>query len=219
MRRDLANCYQMHKTVLTGFPQKNERKNKKESARAQFDILYRIEESSHSNRVFLLVQSNIEPNWSYLPKWYTLKNNHDDGFTVKNLKDLPLQIIKKAVFRFKLRANPTRKKFDEEKEKGIRIPLVNEQDQIDWLLRKGTLHGFKILSMNQNIQNASVREQITYQGRKKVGEKTHILTFYSVVFEGLLEVANKEKFVTALKKGIGSGKSFGFGLITLARPY
>ncbi len=100
----------------------------------------------------------------------------------------------------------------------MRIPLVNEQDQLEWLKRKGTLHGFRILSLNQNIPNASVREQITYQGKKREGDKIHVLTFYSIVFEGLLGVMDEEKFNLALKKGIGSGKSFGFGLITLAKP-
>ncbi len=208
----------MHKTVLMGFPQKDKIKNNQESARAQFDLLYRIEESISNNKVFLIIQSNTEPDWTCLPKGYTLENENDNGSIIKNVEALLLKITKNTVFRFKLRANPTQKKFNKENKKGMRIPLVNEQGQLEWLKRKGTLHGFRILSLNQNIPNASVREQITYQGKKREGDKIHVLTFYSIVFEGLLGVVDEEKFSLALKKGIGSGKSFGFGLITLAKP-
>ncbi len=208
----------MHKTVLMGFPQKDKIKNNQESARAQFDLLYRIEESISNNKIFLIVQSNTEPDWTSLPKGYTLENEKDNGFIIKNIEAILLIITKNTVFKFKLRANPTQKKFNKENKKGMRIPLVNEQDQLEWLKRKGTLHGFRILSLNQNIPNASVREQITYQGKKREGDKIHVLTFYSIEFEGLLGVVDEEKFILALKKGIGSGKSFGFGLITLAKP-
>jgi len=208
----------MHKTVLMGFPQKDKIKNNQESARAQFDMLYRIEENISNNKIFLLVQSNTEPDWACLPKGYTIENEKDKGFIIKNIEALLLKITMNTVFRFKLRANPTQKKFNEENKKGMRIPLVNEQDQLEWLKRKGTLHGFRILSLNQNIPNAGVREQITYQGKKREGDKIHVLTFYSIVFEGLLGVVDEEKFILTLKKGIGSGKSFGFGLITLAKP-
>lgn len=217
VRSDLADCYKMHKTVLGGFPQINEKTNNQKSARAYFDILYRIDESISSNRIFLLVQSNTEPDWTFLPKKYTLENERDKGFIIKNIEGLLLKIKKNSVFRFKLRANPTQRKFNKNK-KGMRIPLVNEQDQIEWLQRKGILHGFRILSLNQNIPNACEREEIIYKGKKREKNDIHILSFYSIVFEGLIGVVDEEKFIVALKKGVGSGKSFGFGLITLASP-
>ena len=208
----------MHKTVLIGFPQKKKIKNSRESARSQFDILYRIEESINNNKIFLLVQSNTEPDWIKLPKGYILENEGNKEFIIKNIEALLLKITKNSVFRFKLRANPTQKKFDKESKKAIRIPLVNDHDQIEWLKRKGKLHGFRILSLNQNIPNTSVREEMIYHGKKRENNHVHTLTFYSIVFEGLLGVLDEEKFRVALKKGIGSGKGFGFGLITLARP-
>ncbi|KKL45484.1 hypothetical protein LCGC14_2355200 [marine sediment metagenome] len=40
-----------------------------------------------------------------------------------------------------------------------------------------------------------------------------------ILFEGLMKIIDKKKFVIALQNGIGSGKGFGFGLVTLARYY
>jgi CRISPR system Cascade subunit CasE len=42
------------------------------------------------------------------------------------------------------------------------------------------------------------------------------LRFGAVLFEGRLEVTDRELFLTALREGIGSGKAFGFGLLSVA---
>ncbi len=218
MRKDLANCYQMHKTILTGFPQIGNSVKNHKGVRAKLEILYRLEVIQSKNQVFLLVQSNTMPEWTSLPRWYTLDSDRKKGILVKNIEALLPKIKNDSIFRFKVCANPTKKKFDTNKKKGIRIPIMNYPDQVKWLKRKGQQHGFQVSFLDQTIPNVSLQEQTTIQGKKKLGDKVHILTFYSAVFEGLLKVINKEKFILALKNGIGSGKSFGFGLITLAKP-
>ena len=42
------------------------------------------------------------------------------------------------------------------------------------------------------------------------------LTFYGVAFEGRLEVVDTALFHAALQAGIGSGKAYGYGLLSLA---
>ena len=42
------------------------------------------------------------------------------------------------------------------------------------------------------------------------------MTFGDVVFEGRLVVTDVERFRQALADGIGSGKAFGFGLLSVA---
>ena len=44
----------------------------------------------------------------------------------------------------------------------------------------------------------------------------HRLTFASVLFEGVLEVTDAERFRQALEQGIGSAKAYGFGLLSIA---
>ena len=42
------------------------------------------------------------------------------------------------------------------------------------------------------------------------------LTYGAVLFEGRLEVTDREAFLDAIRKGIGSGKAYGFDLLSFA---
>lgn len=48
------------------------------------------------------------------------------------------------------------------------------------------------------------------------GASASKITFASVLFEGLLRVTNPDAFRSALEMGIGSGKAYGFGLLSIA---
>ena len=50
----------------------------------------------------------------------------------------------------------------------------------------------------------------------KIISRTKRLTFGAVLFEGELEITNAEDFRNALTHGIGSGKAYGFGLLSIA---
>jgi CRISPR system Cascade subunit CasE len=50
------------------------------------------------------------------------------------------------------------------------------------------------------------------------GERRQRMTFGTVLFEGLLRVTDVERFRTTLASGIGSGKAYGFGLLSIAAP-
>ncbi len=43
------------------------------------------------------------------------------------------------------------------------------------------------------------------------------MTFGAVTFEGILEVTDAEKFRESLRQGIGTGKAYGFGLLSVAK--
>ena len=43
------------------------------------------------------------------------------------------------------------------------------------------------------------------------------MTFGAVIFEGVLQVTDAEKFRESLKTGIGTGKAYGFGLMSVAK--
>ena len=42
------------------------------------------------------------------------------------------------------------------------------------------------------------------------------MKFHAVLFEGILEIGNKDEFLKMLEAGIGPGKGLGFGLLSLA---
>jgi len=219
VRRDISNCHEMHKTILSGFPQDGETEN--EGIRAHFQVLYRLKSSRRKNAFTLLVQSAIKPNWSSLPEEYLLYEHNRDNPEIKNISNV-LKIIKKSmVVKFRLMANPTKKI------EGHRIPLYGFNNRLEWLERKGIQHGFDLLKVeisgNNNLKsNVITHTSIKITGwkkKKKDGKKQskkHQLTFEGVIFDGFLKVRNKNKFIECLKNGIGSGKSYGFGLLSIA---
>jgi CRISPR system Cascade subunit CasE len=97
------------------------------------------------------------------------------------------------------------------------LGLLGEAAQIEWLARKGGAHGFELLSRREGGQMVdSVR--ITAEGLVRGRCDGRTITFLSVLFDGLLRVTDADRFATAVEQGIGSGKGFGFGLLSIAPP-
>ena len=67
VRRDLADCQQLHRTIMSAFPQAGDG----EPARERFGVLYRLD-ADRAENAFLLVQSRAEPDWSRLSSGYLL---------------------------------------------------------------------------------------------------------------------------------------------------
>ncbi len=78
-----------------------------------------------------------------------------------------------------------------------------------WLIRKGEQHGFSVKQFEVRIDND--REYSV----KPPGKNA--FTIRTLDFEGKLKIVDSDRFKKALFKGIGSGKSFGCGLILVKR--
>ncbi len=126
------------------------------------------------------------------------------------VKTIAPQFLHFRHYRFDLRANPTRKlaKLGPEGERaknGRRQPLTQLGEQAEWLRRKAEQSGFKIIDAPDI---GFCQDQVF---RKRSGRGVHT----GVRFRGLLEVVQQESFETAFYRGLGSAKSFGFGLLLL----
>jgi CRISPR system Cascade subunit CasE len=53
-------------------------------------------------------------------------------------------------------------------------------------------------------------------GRKRGPAGGHSTTHFAVVFDGLLRVTDTDALLQTLVQGIGPGKAFGFGLLSVA---
>ncbi|MDP2877588.1 MAG: type I-E CRISPR-associated protein Cas6/Cse3/CasE [Holophaga sp.] len=91
---------------------------------------------------------------------------------------------------------------------GKRIPLVDQQELRAWIDRKGTQEGFCI----SDIKPLEIGPMAEVHFRKKGTAGYH----GGVRFRGVLEVTDSVKFAETYRKGIGSAKAFGFGLLLLA---
>lgn len=222
-RRWLSDVDQLHRDVLAAF----ERAPSSEAPRATLGVLFRLDRQ-RDGRLLLLVQSHEKPTWHRLPAGVLVRPSaHDEAFdnpSVKEISALVDAVKQGDILRFRLRANPTKKVDtktgpDGKRRNGRRVALTNEADRMAWLQRKGVQHGFELGVVEQSgelrdvIDVSEGRAKGTRQGAPE-GHGT--VTFGSCVFEGTLRVSELTMFKHALEHGIGSGKAFGFGLLSVA---
>jgi CRISPR system Cascade subunit CasE len=215
VRRDLADCQELHRTVMAAFPQIQPSDG---SARERLGVLHRLEVDRRRNHLVLYVQSLEKPDWSYLPPGYLEEHPDLENPACKPVGEKYRGLKPGSVLAFRLQANPTRK-VDKKNQKdgprwhGKRVELRREEDQIAWLRRKGAQGGFDLLGVR-------VQGQAKEQGRRpRSGGSGSPLTLAAVVFEGHLKITDADKFYQqSLTRGIGPGKAYGLGLLSLAPP-
>jgi CRISPR system Cascade subunit CasE len=84
-----------------------------------------------------------------------------------------------------------------------------------WLSLKGEAGGFRV-EASLPIQEGERR--LWRPAQRTKGGREPDMTYRSVLYEGLLQVTDAEAFGRTLCSGIGPGKAFGFGLLSVA-PY
>lgn len=196
VQSELANPYQLHRTLMRGF----------NTTREQASMLHRVDIDNRG--VHILVQSAEKPDWQ------PLRDVGQGNYLLQIadiVKTVDFTLSINTTYRFRLRANPTIAKKRDGKKNSNRVPLVRENNQIEWLHKKGKQHGFKLLqvSVSQSERNHSAihRDKTT----------THSVTITTVQYDGVLQITDADLFNQAWRTGIGPAKAFGCGLLSLAR--
>lgn len=189
-RRDLADPYDMHRTLVRAFVQEDGQRPPR--------FLWRVEPGPARPQQTVLVQSASPSDWSFLSRVQGYlagtENPHTRSFEPAKL----LQAGRR--YRFRLVANPTVTRD------GKRHSLAGEEAQLAWLSRQGERSGFGVIS-------ALVSGGDWVHSRKGAAQ----VSLSRVCFEGVLQVRDTDQMATALASGIGPGKAFGCGLLSLAR--
>jgi len=230
VRSELAQPYEMHRTLMRAFP---EAPRSAPPAREEFGVLFRPEVDDQEGTVKVYIQSLVEPDWSYLNRVGNYLSTEAEMPSVSSKDVMPAykNLRNGQVLRFRLRANPTKRVARENDPlKGKRVELTRENEQIDWLIRKGKERehdvpgGFELLMKEvkdmrgkvRSVPRASACPEGKQKGRKRDGAGSHATTHLAVLFEGLLRVTDRDAFLETLIRGIGPGKAFGFGLLSVA---
>lgn len=231
---ELAHPYEMHRTLMRAFP--NAAQTEEANARNRFDVLFRADEDSRGGHAILYVQSAVKPNWSFLASLdgYLLASTDLPNPASKDVTSKYSNLKTGQKLSFCLRANPTKRiaKPDDghDELKGKRVGLLREEDQIAWMIQKGKERekgkcgGFKILMREwvdqsgniQKVPHVAVQPEGKQKGRKKDNGHCFLMTHVGVRFEGILEITDADAFRETLARGIGPGKAFGFGLLSIA---
>lgn len=203
VQRELADCYQLHRTVMAGFPP---------VLPAEERVLYRLEPGSREAPPRLLVQSLTPPDWTKLAE------GEGEPYLLPGLapnpavKEFSLRLRAGQELLFRLVANPTARRGPlSDKGERARVGLLREEEQLAWLARKGETAGFRLLEARVSGSRRS-------QGWRPEESGRRALAIVAVQFDGLLRVHDPEALAQSVARGIGAAKGFGCGLLSLARP-
>lgn len=232
VQSELAYPYEMHRTIMKAFLKSVD--GSRTRVREGLGVLFRADVDDSGKRVTVYVQSTVMPDWSFIEgiNDYLIAEAEPANPVCKKITKAFQNLKNGQIFTFRLRANPTKRIGRASKGyselKGKRVGLLREEEQIAWLVRKGHDRekgkpgGFEILMHKiedregeiRSIPRVNVRREGKQRGRKKEEEKAMI--HLAVRFDGLLRVTDADAFRETLSRGIGSGKAFGFGLLSLA---
>lgn len=126
---------------------------------------------------------------------------------------------------FRLVANPVRSVRDAQSSagsgeglpRGRRTPLSRESDQREWLLSRSEGLGFRVVDGASGGANLSVTRGQRRRFDRRRDDETRSVTLQTAQFDGVLEVTDLEALRRTLSGGVGGGKGYGCGLMTLAR--
>lgn len=167
--------------------------------------LWRIDELSTG--VWLIILSQEKPNLISIDKQFGFG---DKSFETKPYDALLERITDGSIWHFKLVANPTIS-VNQDGSRGKVQAHISQKYQQEWLVHKANLNGF-IVDENQFMITS--KQWIHFCKEHNPKAKVSLL---SVTFEGMLTVTDTELFIKALTNGVGRGKAYGMGMLTVVR--
>lgn len=189
-RKRFCTNYDWHKAVWEVFPDRN---GKERCFLSRLDIV------PEGFAILLLSQEQPQrPDWCPQENW--------------NLTTIRKDFFDHRTYRFDLRANPTRKiaafdKLGTRTKNGRRVALLKEEEQVAWLKRKGASFGFQLKDNQPVVIDPAVFHPFTKKGQSGL----HL----GVRFQGVLDITDRQEFVSNFYKGIGSAKAFGYGMLLI----
>lgn len=209
----ISDSYAWHKKLWDCFP------NVPDQKRTEIGFLTRIDTLEGAFRLWVMAKHKpIRPQWC-----------QPDDFA---LKDIATSFLTHRYYAFDVKANPVKAAVQKDakgdpmlqpngkRKRGKRVPLVKPDELRAWLVHKSEVRcrdkvtgkdvtgGFRIVK-EKSLEISPMMEN---HFRKKGQDAYH----GGVQFRGTLEVIDQERFIETYHAGIGSAKSFGFGLLLLA---
>lgn len=207
-RELVASAHRLHAAVLSGFPPQAALAND------EGRILWRLDRDE-PHRIDLWVSSPAPPDFTGICEragWPTLS----DPWRTASLDPFLGRLTRGQHWRFRLTANPVVSRSQPGRTASRRLPHVTGDQQQQWLTQRAERLGFAVSADSHDNPNILVRERKDLRFPHTDAHSAHKVTIRAVTFEGVLEVLDPLALRSALSHGIGRGKAFGCGLMTLA---
>ncbi len=231
-RKLMRSRQTMHAAVLNCFPP-----GSLDAAAAR--VLWRLDRpatrSGHplqgSPAYALFISSPVPPDPSHIVEAAGYKN--DGGVVVRELDRFLDRLEAGQRWGFRLCVNPTfrdKGQLDRAGRKKV-LAHVTQEQQTKWVLDRAERCGFKILesadlggelpvledSQGQRVDGKNLLINGVERSLVEFKRGNDLVRLSIATFEGVLEVSDPQALRYAVVNGIGRGKAYGCGLLTLAR--
>lgn len=175
-------------------------------------------------RVDLLVLTPTQPSWASLVESYGWPDTAGGRAEVRDYAPVLAAAQKGREFAFRVRANPSAISHSVGEPgkggRGVRVGHRTAATQLNWFLERtgedGALWGFTTYTLAGPTAVLTERSESRFwKGRP--GQSNRV-TLATATFEGHLRVTDPQRFRESLVQGLGRGKAYGCGLLTIARP-
>lgn len=195
-RTDAGSAVEMHHRLMALFPDDVP----STEARRELGILFRVEPAPTGHQI--LLQSTHQPNLTHLPPGY----GHAQ---TKNLTPLLAALRCDLTVRYRIAANPIRKPGHTTRELyNLRsvVPLTGRAAE-EWWLRQAEAAGLKAMTVHAVALDAA-------RGSRR--QDGHRVKHARTQFDGTAIVTDPDLLRARIVEGIGKGKAYGCGLLSLA---
>lgn len=131
------------------------------------------------------------------------------GWETKDYQPLLEKISEGSTWRFRIACNPTQSISAEEGKRGKVKAISVVARQREWLIRQGTQHGFEVQENQFDVVGSE------WKKFSKGNENGREIVLLKATFEGVLTVTDVPAFVEMLTSGLGRGKAYGMGMMTV----
>lgn len=199
----LASPQKMHAAVLQAFPPATP------VTAGTGRVLWRVDQ--HQHRAALYIVSPHRPDLTHLVEaagWPATA-----GWDSRDYTPLLDRLRPGDQWAFRLTANPVSSRpKTAESARSQRFGHVTFAQQTGWLLDRATRHGFTVPTGQHDEPDVAVNGRRTLRFTRQ----NQTVTLATATFEGRLDISDPDLIRTALTHGIGPGKGYGCGLLTLA---
>ena len=187
--RALDNLEIMHGIVESCFGEVTER------------VLWRLDELK--GETYLLLLSTSKPDFARLAAQIGKPGNSGE---IRDYEPLLKRTVADTTWRFRLKANPVMSVPGKLNHRGKIKAITIAAHQRSWLERQGKNHGFTVVPDQFDVVRS---EWHIFRNKGRT------ISLLGVTFEGVLTITDTELFQKAMKEGIGRGKAYGMGMLTV----
>lgn len=156
------------------------------------------------NQPYILILSQQKPDFTHFVEQFGYKG---DAGEMRDCQKILDGLENGQRYRFRFCGNPVHSiKEKGNTGRGRVVPHMTAAQQEEWFDKKSKAAGF-----------STEQCSIVQRDVRKFSRKGKIVTLHTAVYEGVLKIHDVETFKTAIVSGVGRAKSYGCGLLTLAR--